>query len=108
MSKTAAAFTTSTGFVYQRDCLSICTQTGTFINGQIQGIFCCTTDLCNNITNSIATSTSTIPSTALTTTITTTSTALQCYNSNITVTGLGNPITCQSNEKFCYVIYLLS
>ena len=107
--KTVAAFTSGLGYVYQRGCLSFCTQTGTVVNGQIQGIFCCNgTDLCNNITNDLIanSSTSTSTSTTAPTTLTNVN-SLQCYVSNITTLGLGNPTYCQSNEKFCYVCLIL-
>ena len=49
------------------------------------------------------TTTTSLSTTFNTTPTTTSSTSLSCYNSNITVTGLGDPINCQSNEKYCYV-----
>ena len=47
--KTIATLTTFGQNVFQRGCLSQCTDTGRIVNGQILGVFCCNTTLCNTV-----------------------------------------------------------
>ena len=47
--KTIATLTTGGQNVFQKGCLSQCTDTGRTVNGQILGVFCCNTTLCNTV-----------------------------------------------------------
>jgi hypothetical protein len=50
-SKTAATTISFGQTVYQRGCLAQCTETGRIVNGQINGLFCCNSTLCNTVTS---------------------------------------------------------
>ena len=41
--------------MYQRGCLAQCTDTGRIENGQINGLFCCNSTLCNTVMPGIET-----------------------------------------------------
>ena len=47
------------GNFYQRGCTAQCTQTGNIIDGQYQGLFCCSSDLCNTVNSTFIMSTTT-------------------------------------------------
>ena len=97
--KTAAVSTGLSQVVYQRGCISGCTDTGKIINGQPQGLFCCNITSCNTIQAQ-----QTTLSTQITTTTTIATTSFSCYTSSITTDGLGTPTVCGPSEKYCFVI----
>ena len=100
--KTAAATTSNGKTVYQRGCISACSDTGKITNGVLSGLFCCNLSNCNNITSASNQNTTMTSTTTTTTTIITKST-LSCYKSNLTSEGLGLSTICQANELYCYV-----